>query len=92
MSEKIFTFRISAELLDKLRVRAERNKRSIAKELEYIAEQAILQEEDFKKRAISIVKILKSRNATTEEIEEYKNFISYIDKDFQKLFIDALKD
>ncbi len=42
--EKIFTFRVSSEILDYLKRRADRNKRSIAKELEYIVESLYFEE------------------------------------------------
>lgn len=38
MSDKIFTFRIPEELLNSIRESAEKNKRSIAKEIEYVLE------------------------------------------------------
>jgi len=38
MADKVFTMRIDEELLEKIRKDAERNKRSIAKEIEYILE------------------------------------------------------
>ena len=42
--EKIFTFRVSSTILDYLKERADRNSRSIAKELEFIVKQLYLQE------------------------------------------------
>lgn len=36
MVDKVFTMRIDEELLEKIRVQADQNKRSIAKEIEYI--------------------------------------------------------
>lgn len=38
MSDKVFTMRIKEELLEKIRISAEKNKRSIAKEIEYLLE------------------------------------------------------
>ena len=37
-----FTMRIDSELLDKIKVEAERNKRSTAKQIEFILEQYIM--------------------------------------------------
>ena len=42
--EKIFTFRVSSKVLDYLKERADRNSRSIAKELEFIVKQLYLKE------------------------------------------------
>lgn len=39
MPDKVFTMRIDEKLLDKIRISAETNKRSIAKEIEYVLEQ-----------------------------------------------------
>lgn len=36
MADKVFTMRIDEDLLEKVRASAERNKRSLAKEIEYI--------------------------------------------------------
>lgn len=36
MADKVFTMRIDEELLEKVRLSAERNKRSLAKEIEYV--------------------------------------------------------
>lgn len=55
--EKIFTFRVSSFLLDYLKERADRNKRSIAKELEYIVEDLYFK--DHKAVSDSLDKILK---------------------------------
>ena len=41
MSEKAFTLRIAEELFEKIKISAEKNKRSIAKEIEWILEQTI---------------------------------------------------
>lgn len=38
MGDKVFTMRIDENLLEKIRVSAEKNKRSLAKEIEYILE------------------------------------------------------
>lgn len=44
--ETQFTMRMNNSVYERLKKRAERNKRSIAKELEYITEQAIQADED----------------------------------------------
>ncbi len=41
MGDKVFTMRIDEDLLEKIRVSAETNKRSIAKEIEFILEMYI---------------------------------------------------
>lgn len=41
MVDKVFTMRIDETLLEKIRVSAERNKRSIAKEIEFILENSL---------------------------------------------------
>lgn len=41
MADKVFTMRIEETLLEKLRESAERNKRSIAKEIEFILENSL---------------------------------------------------
>lgn len=41
MEEKRFTLRIDGELFEKVKSQAEKNKRSIAKEIEYLLEQYI---------------------------------------------------
>ena len=41
MSEKVFTLRMDEELFEKVKSSAEKNKRSIAKEIEYHLEQSL---------------------------------------------------
>lgn len=66
--EKVFTLRIDAALLDYLKERADRNKRSIAKEIEYIVEELYLEESrEFVKQAEIFLKTLKQENCSPEE-------------------------
>lgn len=39
MADKVFTMRIDEDLLEKIRISADRNKRSLAKEIEFLLEQ-----------------------------------------------------
>lgn len=41
MSEKVFTLRMDEELFEKVKISADKNKRSIAKEIEYHLEQSL---------------------------------------------------
>ena len=45
--EKIFTLRIDSKLLEYLKTRAERNSRSIAKELEFIIKQLYIKDNEY---------------------------------------------
>lgn len=45
--EKIFTLRIDSKLLEYLKTRAERNSRSIAKELEFIIKQLYIEDNEY---------------------------------------------
>lgn len=75
--EKIFTFRVNAELLDYLKRRADRNKRSIAKELEFIVENLYVNEEK------TLENILKKIFAEYEKVQP-ENLKEYIEDDSVK--------
>ena len=76
MSEKVFTLRIEETLFNEVKARAERHKRSIAKEIEFIVEETLKADTDYKKRAIDFLQLLKSKNLTKEELAEYKYFVT----------------
>ena len=68
--EKIYTLRIEAGLLDYLKTRADQNKRSIAKEIEFIVEQLREQDKAEIQRRAQIIKEILGDNITTERIIE----------------------
>lgn len=61
MSEKAFTLRIDEKLFDKIKASAEKNKRSIAKEIEWVLEQMI-DRPDNQKILDYIVQYMKDNN------------------------------
>lgn len=52
MADKVFTMRIDEELLVKVRLSAEKNKRSLAKEVEFVLENFYLYNPDFGEKLI----------------------------------------
>lgn len=74
MADKIFTFRIDEKVLDKLRNIAEGNKRSIAKEVEYILEKHIEHIEDLNSRAEQLAASLKQKEP--HEVSEWLSFVA----------------
>lgn len=79
MADKVFTMRIDEELLEKVRVSAEKNKRSLAKEVEFILDnfytlnpkgsETITMDDD---EALKFIEFLKKSNFF-EAIERLKN-------------------
>lgn len=72
--EKIFTFRVDSKILDYLKERADRNSRSIAKELEFIVKQLYIQEsrefENVIKNLFSAYEKEKNKNISLREVME----------------------
>lgn len=71
-----FTMRMTNSVYEKLKSRAERHKRSIAKEIEFIIEETLKIDDDYKKRAISFYNVLKEKNLSQKELQEYKFFVN----------------
>lgn len=64
MTEKVFTLRIEESLFEKIKLAAEKNKRSIAKEIEWVLEQAIEHPEE--QQVLEYLgKVLKSQGKNT---------------------------
>ena len=73
--EKIFTLRIDSSLLEYLKARAEANKRSIAKELEFIVETLKANDEDeIKKELKKYVLILQGNMSLDKAVQTVKNY------------------
>lgn len=69
--EKIFTFRVSSFLLDYLKQRADRNKRSIAKELEYIVEDLYFKEHKAVNDCLEkLLEIAEKENSTVSDLKK----------------------
>ena len=70
-NEKIFTFRVDSYLLDYLKERADRNKRSIAKELEYIVEELYLQEHKAVNDCLEkLLEVAEKENSTVGDLKK----------------------
>lgn len=77
-----FTMRLPNSLYSDLKKLAEENKRSIAKELEYIVEKRIEKDKLNKERAKNIAKMLREKKLSSEELSEYKEFFVSADSEF----------
>lgn len=77
-TEVRFTMRMDNSLYEKLKVEAVKNKRSIAKEIEFIVEEEIHRREANRNKAGEYLDLICSGNATPEQIKEIQQFFGVI--------------
>ena len=77
-TEKVFTLRIDADLLEEITKIADSNLRSTAKEIEFILREELKRRAEHKKKAGEYLDLIISGNATPEQIKEIQRFFNVI--------------
>lgn len=77
-NEVRFTMRMDNFLYEKLKTEAIKNKRSIAKEIEFMVEEEIHRREKQRNKIGEYLDLISSGNATPEQIKEIQQFFGVI--------------